>query len=30
MLKFAARNAKGEIVLRTRPGPVLEYWEGED
>jgi uncharacterized cupin superfamily protein len=28
--KFAARNAKGEIVLRTRPGPMLEYWEGED
>jgi uncharacterized cupin superfamily protein len=28
--KFGARNAKGERVLLTRPGPMLDYWDGED
>jgi uncharacterized cupin superfamily protein len=28
--KVGARDAKGERILLTRPGPVLDYWEGED
>ncbi len=28
--KFGARNAKGERVLLSRPGPILDYWDGED
>ena len=28
--KFGARDAKGERVLLARPGPMLEYWDGED
>jgi uncharacterized cupin superfamily protein len=28
--KFGARNAKGERVLLSRPGPMLDYWDGED
>jgi uncharacterized cupin superfamily protein len=28
--KFGARDAAGERLLMSRPGPVLDYWEGED
>jgi uncharacterized cupin superfamily protein len=28
--KFAARDVSGERVLLTRPGPMLDYWGGED
>jgi uncharacterized cupin superfamily protein len=28
--KVGARDAKGERILLSRPGPILEYWEGED
>ena len=28
--KFGARNVKGERVLLSRPGPILDYWDGED
>lgn len=28
--KFGARDAKGERVLLSRPGPMLDYWDGED
>lgn len=28
--KFGARDVKGERVLLSRPGPVLDYWDGED
>ena len=28
--KVGARDAKGEQVLLTRPGPMLDYWDGED
>jgi uncharacterized cupin superfamily protein len=28
--KFSARSAKGERVLLSRPGPMLDYWDGED
>ena len=28
--KFGARNVKGERVLLSRPGPLLDYWDGED
>jgi uncharacterized cupin superfamily protein len=28
--KFGARNAKGERVFLNRPGPMLDYWDGED
>ena len=28
--KFGARGAKGERVLLSRPGPILDYWDGED
>jgi uncharacterized cupin superfamily protein len=28
--KFGARNVKGERVLLSRPGPMLDYWDGED
>lgn len=27
--KLAARGAKGEPVLLARPGPTLDYWDGE-
>ena len=27
--KFAARDVSGERVLLTRPGPMLDYWDGE-
>ena len=28
--KFGARDAKGQRVLLARPGPMLDYWDGED
>jgi uncharacterized cupin superfamily protein len=28
--KFGARDVKGERVLLSRPGPILDYWDGED
>jgi uncharacterized cupin superfamily protein len=28
--KIGARSAKGESVMLSRPGPSLDYWEGED
>jgi uncharacterized cupin superfamily protein len=28
--KFGVRNAKGERVMMTRPGAILDYWDGED
>ncbi|MDQ6811235.1 MAG: cupin domain-containing protein [Actinomycetota bacterium] len=27
--KFGARDVKGERVLLARPGPTLDYWDGE-
>ena len=28
--KVGARNADGERILLSRPGPMLDYWDGED
>ena len=28
--KIGARSAKGEQILLTRPGLLLDYWDGED
>jgi len=28
--KIGARNARGERIMLSRPGPTLDYWEGED
>ena len=28
--KVGARSAAGERVLLSRPGPMLDYWDGED
>jgi uncharacterized cupin superfamily protein len=28
--KIGARSVKGERILLSRPGPDLDYWEGED
>jgi uncharacterized cupin superfamily protein len=28
--KIGARSAKGEQILLSRPGPFLDYWDGED
>ncbi len=28
--KVGARSVKGEQILLSRPGPELDYWEGED
>jgi len=28
--KVGARDAKGERVLLSRPGPMLDYWDGEE
>jgi uncharacterized cupin superfamily protein len=28
--KVGARNAKGERIMLGRPGPMLDYWDGED
>ena len=28
--KIGARDASGERILLSRPGPMLDYWDGED
>jgi uncharacterized cupin superfamily protein len=28
--KVGARSAEGERILLSRPGPMLDYWDGED
>jgi len=28
--KIGARNVRGERIMLSRPGPMLDYWEGED
>jgi uncharacterized cupin superfamily protein len=28
--KIGARSVKGERIIMGRPGPVLDYWDGED
>jgi uncharacterized cupin superfamily protein len=28
--KVGARSVAGERILLSRPGPMLDYWEGED
>ena len=28
--KVGARNAAGERIFLSRPGPSLDYWEGEE
>jgi uncharacterized cupin superfamily protein len=28
--KVAARSVAGERILMSRPGPMLDYWDGED
>jgi len=28
--KFGARSLTGERILLSRPGPMLDYWDGED
>jgi uncharacterized cupin superfamily protein len=28
--KLGARDVNGECVLLTRPGPILDYWDGEE
>ena len=28
--KIGARRADGERILLSRPGPMLDYWDGED
>ena len=28
--KIGARGAQGERLLMSRPGPLLDYWDGED
>jgi hypothetical protein len=28
--KTGARSAVGEQILLSRPGPILDYWDGED
>ena len=28
--KVGARNADGKRILLSRPGPMLDYWDGED
>lgn len=28
--KLGARDAKGERILLARPGPTLDYWDGEE
>jgi len=28
--KLGARDAKGERIMLGRPGPILDYWDGED
>ena len=28
--KVIAESIRGERIIRARPGPEMEYWEGED
>jgi uncharacterized cupin superfamily protein len=28
--KVGARSVAGERILLSRPGPILDYWDGED
>lgn len=28
--KLGARDVRGERIMLGRPGPTLDYWEGED
>jgi uncharacterized cupin superfamily protein len=28
--KIGARNARGERIMLARPGPMLDYWDGEE
>ena len=28
--KIGARSVKGERIMLSRPGPELDFWEGED
>jgi uncharacterized cupin superfamily protein len=28
--KVGARSARGDRIMLSRPGPMLDYWEGED
>ena len=28
--KVGARSIAGERILMSRPGPTLDYWDGED
>ena len=28
--KVGARSVSGERILVSRPGPILDYWDGED
>ena len=28
--KVGARSVAGERILLSRPGPTLDYWDGED
>jgi hypothetical protein len=28
--KIGARSVKGERIMLSRPGPQLDYWDGED
>ncbi len=28
--KIGARSVSGERIMLSRPGPLLDYWEGED
>jgi uncharacterized cupin superfamily protein len=28
--KIGARSAEGEQILLARPGPLLDYWDGEE
>jgi hypothetical protein len=28
--KVGARSVDGERILLSRPGPILDYWDGED
>jgi hypothetical protein len=28
--KVGARSVSGERILLSRPGPMLDYWDGED
>lgn len=28
--KIGARSVRGERIMLSRPGPTLDYWDGED